>query len=147
MADVDNAGPLAPADALRVEAHALREMSRTLARQALEARLFAETAAERSASPIESAERAANATRELQRTVEALVVRLRELGQRPDTLVVAMKAISAEAAKDVDGVVPLERAHRLALTHDLVRWAVRAYHAAEDRYRSSGRLAASGIPG
>jgi ferritin-like protein len=116
------------ADALRVEAHQLRETSRALARQALEARTGAKIIKERVRVTRIVTEETATVNAELRKTVEALAARLRKLGVPPETVVMAVKDISNDAAKAA--VVPLRASERLALTHDLVQWAVEAYYAA-----------------
>ena len=128
MADSYDSGALEAADALRMEAHQLRETSRALARQALEARTSAKIIKQRARAALIVIEETARVNAELRKTVEALAARLRELGVGPETVVMAVKGISNEAAQTA--VVPLRPAERLALTNDLVQWAVEAYYAA-----------------
>jgi ferritin-like protein len=128
VADSYDSGALEAADALRMEAHQLRETSRALARQALEARTSAKIIKQRARAALIVIEETARVNAELRKTVEALAARLRELGVGPETVVMAVKGISNEAAQTA--VVPLRPAERLALTNDLVQWAVEAYYAA-----------------
>jgi hypothetical protein len=128
VADSYDSSALEAADALRMEAHQLRETSRALARQALEARTSAKIIKERARATLIVIEETARLNAELRKTVEALAARLRKLGVAPETVVMAVKGISNEAAQTA--VAPLRPAERLALTNDLVQWAVEAYYAA-----------------
>ena len=128
MADPFGGDPLGAADALRVEAHQLREAARALAKQALEARANAQRLREQARTAVITAEQLTRLRTELRENVEALASRLRKLGVPPETVVVAVRGISREAAQMT--INPLPHADRLALTYDLVRWAVQAYYAA-----------------
>jgi hypothetical protein len=128
MGDSEQGQPEGGADQLRLQTHELREQARALARQAFDARTDARILRERASSARHMSARLAAANHELRDTVEALAKSLRRLDVPPETLIVAVKGISDEAARA--NTLPPDRADRTAFTSDLVRWAIHAYFAA-----------------
>ena len=115
------------ADALRLKAEQLREASRALARQALEARTEAQRLGKRAKTASQASERLTLVHADLRKNVEALAVHLRKMDVPPERVVTSVKAIGSEAAQM--SLIPLPHIERTALTRDLVRWAVDAYYA------------------
>lgn len=114
-------------DGLRVQAHALRESACALVARSIELR------AESRGLPGRAAENAENAEAilgELRTSIEGLAKVLRELGEPPEQAVKHIKLIRDEAVTLVRSQCPTTTRDQLAVTKDLVRWAIDAYYAA-----------------